>query len=193
MIAPEADHRYFFGMQRYVAFLRAINVGGHTVTKDRLIAVFESLGLTAVETFIASGNVIFSVGKASRPTLEKKIAGALEKSLRYEVATFLRTNEEIAEILKAQPFSRKMFSTAAAYNIGFLHNSLNSEQQKKLVAFRNEIDELTAVGREVHWLCRKKQSESTFNGGKLERALGLKVTFRSHSSLSKLATKLGLD
>ncbi len=179
-------------MTQYVAFLRAINVGGHTVTKDRLIAIFESLGLTQVETFIASGNVIFATGKVARATLEKKIATALEQKLGYEVATFLRTDEEIAEILKAQPFSQKMFSTAAAYNIGFLHNELDSGQQKKLVAFRTEIDELAAVGREVHWLCRKKQSESTFNGGKLERALGLKVTFRSQSSLTKLAAKLGL-
>lgn len=179
-------------MTQYVAFLRAINVGGHTVTKDRLIAVFESLELTHVETFIASGNVIFSTGKVARATLEKKIAAALETKLGYEVATFLRTEEEIAEVLKAQPFAQKMLSTATAYNIGFLHNALNSEQQKKLVAFRSKIDDLVAVGREVYWLCRKKQSESTINGGKLERALGLKVTFRSRSSLTKLAAKLKL-
>lgn len=178
-------------MTRYVAFLRAINVGGHTVTKDRLIAVFATMGLKQADTFIASGNVIFSAGKVARAALEKKIAIALEQELGYEVATFLRTDSEIAKILRTQPFPRKMMSAAEAYNIGFLHNALNSAQQKKLAAFRTEIDDLVAEGREVHWLCRKKQSESTFTGGKLERALGLKVTFRSQSSLTKLAAKLG--
>ena len=51
------------GAARLVAFLRAINVGGHNVKMDRLRELFEALGLSNVETFIASGNVIFD----SRP------------------------------------------------------------------------------------------------------------------------------
>ena len=47
-------------MPRFVAFLRAINVGGHVVTMDQLRAAFQELGFDDVETFIASGNVIFS-------------------------------------------------------------------------------------------------------------------------------------
>ena len=46
-------------MTRYIAFLRAINVGGHTVKMAELKRLFEALGFTNVETFIASGNVIF--------------------------------------------------------------------------------------------------------------------------------------
>src|SRR5574341_496448 len=42
-------------MRRYIAFLRAINVGGHTVTMDRLRQLFEAMGFGGVETFIASG------------------------------------------------------------------------------------------------------------------------------------------
>ena len=45
---------------RVVAFLRAINVGGHVVPMARLAELFRGLGLAEVETFIASGNVIFS-------------------------------------------------------------------------------------------------------------------------------------
>ena len=47
-------------MPRLIAFLRAINVGGHTVTMMKLRKEFEALGLQDVETFIASGNVIFT-------------------------------------------------------------------------------------------------------------------------------------
>ena len=49
-------------MPRYIAFLRAINIGGHTVKMDDLRQLFESLQFTSVETFIASGNVIFKAG-----------------------------------------------------------------------------------------------------------------------------------
>ena len=51
-----------------IAFLRAINVGGRNVKMESLRALFEDEGFTGVETFIASGNVIFdiAVGKTAR-------------------------------------------------------------------------------------------------------------------------------
>lgn len=53
-------------LRRYIAFLRAINVGGHTVKMDVLRAHFTRLGLANVETFIASGNVIFDAAADPR-------------------------------------------------------------------------------------------------------------------------------
>jgi len=58
-------------MPRCVAFLRAINVGGRTVKMDYLRSLFEDLGFADVETFIASGNVVF----------ESKVKG-VERRLR---------------------------------------------------------------------------------------------------------------
>ena len=78
-------------MPRYVAFLRAINVGGHVVKMDDLRRRFAQLGFTEVETFIASGNVIFSSPSRDAAALEKKIERQLEKSFGYEVKTFVRT------------------------------------------------------------------------------------------------------
>lgn len=49
-------------MSRTFAFLRAINVGGHTVPMTRLKELFEDLGLQGVKTFMASGNVVFEGG-----------------------------------------------------------------------------------------------------------------------------------
>ena len=46
-------------MPKYIAFLRAINVGGHIVKMDQLRKLFEELQFEHVEKFIASGNVIF--------------------------------------------------------------------------------------------------------------------------------------
>lgn len=57
-------------MQRYIAFLRAINVGGHTVKMDRLREIFEALGFSNVETFIASGNVVFETTARDPAALE---------------------------------------------------------------------------------------------------------------------------
>ena len=78
-------------MTVYIAFLRAINVGGRTVKMDRLRGLFEHLGYADVETFIASGNVIFQSPAEDTRALEQQIEAHLAASLGYEVATFVRT------------------------------------------------------------------------------------------------------
>lgn len=81
-------------MTRYFCFLRAINVGGHTVTMQKLKQLFESMGFANVETFIASGNVIFE-SKLSPGAAEKLIFSSLNKALGYDVHAFLRSREEL--------------------------------------------------------------------------------------------------
>jgi uncharacterized protein (DUF1697 family) len=69
-------------MLRFIAFLRAINVGGgRTVKMQSLREVFESLGFSRVATFIASGNVVFETTTKKTKTLESKIERALKEAL----------------------------------------------------------------------------------------------------------------
>ena len=73
------------GGMRHVAFLRAINVGGHVVTMEVLKRQFAKMGFAGVETFIASGNVVFETRSKSREAAERNIEHALHKALGYEV------------------------------------------------------------------------------------------------------------
>jgi uncharacterized protein (DUF1697 family) len=82
-------------MAKHIAFLKAINVGGHTVKMDRLKKLFEIMGFENVETFIASGNVVFETKSKSVDSIRKQIETELEKSLGYKVATFIRTTKEL--------------------------------------------------------------------------------------------------
>src|SRR5690349_20856788 len=107
-------------MTRYMAFLRAINVGGHTVKMDVLRALFESMGFSNVETFIASGNVIFESKLKGDRALEEKIEKKLKEALGYEVATFVRTDAEIAAIVAYKSFKKSQLDAAPTLNVGFL-------------------------------------------------------------------------
>ncbi len=69
---------------RYIALLRAINVGGRGLKMTALRALFEAMKFEDVETFIASGNVIFR-SKADPAKLETQIEKRLEKTLGYRV------------------------------------------------------------------------------------------------------------
>jgi uncharacterized protein (DUF1697 family) len=111
-------------MSRTFAFLRAVNAGGHTVTMARLRELFEKLGFRKVETFIASGNVIFDGGAAKEATLPRKIEEHLQAALGYAVISFLRTDRELAALVKGCPFDEAEVAAANALNVALLQAPL---------------------------------------------------------------------
>ncbi len=174
-------------MPRYLALLRAINVSGHTIKMDALRQHFETLGFKNIETFIASGNVIFETASKSPATLEKKIEAHLHQVLGYPVATFLRTP---AELTATAQFAASL-PAATALNLAFLKAPLAAPDQKKLLALKNAIDDFRIQGRELYWLCLKKQSESKFSNAVLEKTLRVQATLRGANTVAKLAEKYG--
>ena len=178
-------------MPRFIAFLRAINVGGRTVTMARLREEFEALGLTDVETFIASGNVIFTSRPTALAALEKKVEARLRASLGFEVATFIRTDAEVAAVAGYKAFAASHVRGAGALCVGFLAGPLDAAATRALMAFKTDIDDFHTKGREVYWLCKTKQSDSTFTNARFERALKIRATFRGINSVARLAAKYG--
>lgn len=177
-------------MTHYIAFLRAINVGGHNIKMDHLRKLFESLGYTNVQTFIASGNVIFNSPSTDAQTLEKEIEDHLHKSLGYEVATFIRPASEVAEISRYQSFAPSELDAGGnSLYIAFLKASPSNEAVQKLMTFQSEIDDFHIHGREVYWLCRTKMSESSFSGALLEKAIRMPATMRNATTVNRLAAK----
>jgi len=172
---------------KLVAFLRAINVGGHTVEMARLKQLFEKLGLGGVETFIASGNVIFDAPKGSAAALEKKIAAHLEKSLGYEVATMLRTPAELVAVLAHEPFAKAV--PGSTLYIGFQAAECAAAARKQVLAMATPIDDLHLYGRELYWRCHGRFSDTQLSAAKLEKALGQPTTIRKVTTVEKLAKK----
>lgn len=177
-------------MPRTVAFLRAINVGGHVVRMETLREVAESLGLRGVETFLASGNLVFDGDAAAG--LRERLEASLRATLGYDVAVFLRNGSEVAAIARCRPFPEadQAAAAAGAFCVGFLDAPLTPGAERTLMAFRTELDDFRASGREFYWLCRVKQSESAFTAGAFEKATGLLATLRGMNSLRRLAERL---
>lgn len=177
-------------MPQYITFLRAINVGGHTVKMDQLRRLFEALGFANVETFIASGNVIFESPSKSAKALENKIEKHLHESLGYEVATFLRTTAELAAVAQYQPFSAtELNDKGNRLYIAFTADPPSAAAKQKLLAGATETDEFHIHGREIYWLCRKQFHESKFSGALLEKILGMPATVRNVTTVRKMAAK----
>jgi uncharacterized protein (DUF1697 family) len=172
---------------RFVAFLRAINVGGRRVKMDRLREIFRGLGFSNVETFIASGNVIFDAPEGD--VLEPEIEAQLREALGYEVATFVRSVGELAQVASYNPFGPLDPEDGFTLSVAFLAEQPDEEGVARLMARETEIDAFRVEGREVYWLCRGRISDSAFSGAILERTVGAPATVRNVTTIRKLAAK----
>jgi uncharacterized protein (DUF1697 family) len=174
---------------RYVAFLRAINVGGHTVTMARLKQIFEAMGFSDVETFIASGNVIFTSKTKDAAALKKKIEAHLEKVLGYEVIAFVRSDAEVARIAAGKPFSAAKLKAGKTLLVGFMDVPFSPGTAKSWLALKSEADDFHCDGREAYWLCKEGQSQSKYFNVSFEKMFKVRLTFRNMNTVVKLAAK----
>jgi uncharacterized protein (DUF1697 family) len=172
---------------RMVAFLRAINVGGHVVKMDRLREIFTAMDLANVQTFIQTGNVIFDSSKTSED-LEALIEARLEKVLGYPVATFIRTPPELREILVCPAITAAERKAAANIMVGFTRDPIPAERQRLLKALCGPIHQFRAHDREIYWLRSKLGDFGDIKGSQMDKAVGV-ATFRSLTTVTKIVEK----
>ena len=176
-------------MTRYVAFLRAINVGGRTVRMDALRLLFEGWGGSNVETFIASGNVVFDTARRSADSTERSIEDHLKRALGYPVITFLRTVPEIAAIAGHTPFAQDELDAGGTLFVGFMKGAPGPTVGRAVAALRNDVNDFAVRGRELYWLRRSQLMQSLASGPPIEKLVGSPVTVRNVNTIRRLAAK----
>jgi uncharacterized protein (DUF1697 family) len=170
---------------RHIAFLGGINVGGHRVTMDRLREEVATLGFDDVDTFIASGNVLFT----ARPSVAHAdvIADGLAAALGWPVPTYVRTAEELITAVGLQPFGPS--EEGVTHMIVFCR----SEPSRSIEAASSELEQFEVHGRDVHWRIRGGVSDSGVTLPKLPKLLGQPCTSRNVKSLRTLADRVRSD
>jgi uncharacterized protein (DUF1697 family) len=173
---------------QYVAFLRAINVGGRWVKMTALKNVFEKAGFSDVATFIGSGNVFFTSRVSDAAKLEKSIERSLQAALGFPVVTFVRTPAEVAAIARRDPFGKPVPPCGRLF-VGLVHDKLPAAVCRQVVALRTATDIFCVRGREVYWLCRVPSMQSLRLIATLEKTLGVPATLRNVNTFRRLAEK----
>lgn len=131
---------------RYIAFLRGINVGGHRVRMDWLRQLFEELGFANVGSYISSGNIFFDTGEKDRPLLAGKIESHLNRSLDFDVPVILRTVDEVQAILDQDPFKESEKTDDNRFCVMFTDDPLNDKLDLPIHSSKNDMD-IVAVNR----------------------------------------------
>jgi uncharacterized protein (DUF1697 family) len=175
-------------VNRYVAFLRGMNLGGRRVTNQVLRAHFEALGCEDVATFRASGNVIFA--KAGRHAdLTSQLEEGLAEALGYEVPVFLRSEKELLTIAAHEPFDAKQLAASKGkLQVAMLTKRPSAAAAEKALSLSTEDDRLAIEGRELYWLPKGGMSESELDLKALATILG-PTTIRTKGTIDQIAAK----
>jgi uncharacterized protein (DUF1697 family) len=175
---------------RYAAFLRGVNISGRVVKMDALRKHLEKLGLSDVETVIASGNVLFSSASKNAAALEKKIHLGLHKALGYPVAIYVRTDAQIAALAGHRPFGDAKHKAARVFLVGFIAEPLSKDAARTLLALAaGTEEELHTKGSEIFWLCKNGQSVSPLFRVPIEKRIGTLITWRNMNTIERIHAK----
>jgi uncharacterized protein (DUF1697 family) len=133
-----------------VSLLRGVNVGGHQVKMEALRALYESLGLRRVQTFIQSGNVVFTTQAKDRERLARRLEEAIEKAFGFSCGVVLRSTGEMRDALARNPFAGRTNIDPAKLLVTFLAADPDPEGCARVRALNIQPEELHIDGREVY-------------------------------------------
>ncbi|MDF2942194.1 MAG: hypothetical protein K0S01_1052 [Herbinix sp.] len=178
-------------MTIYIALLRGINVGGKNMIKmTELKRMFETLGLSQVETYIQTGNIIFESNE-KEAVLRDKIEYEIEKSFGASVAVVLRTGAELEQLIKDCPFSQDEIAHAETVNtegesfyVCLMPQAPLLEKSEYLNKYRTEGDEFQIINRDMYILLHHsiRNSKLAINLAKLD----VPATTRNWKTMNKL-------
>jgi uncharacterized protein (DUF1697 family) len=150
-------------MQRYVAFLRGMNLGGRRIENEELKKRFGDLGFSEVACFRASGNVVFTVEEKDEAKLRAVIEAGLARSLGYEVPV-------------------------GKLQVSLLRKKPSATSRRTVLAMSTDDDRLAIEGRELYWLPSGGMLDSSLDLKAIESLLD-RSTRRTKATIDQIVAK----
>lgn len=173
-------------MPRYIALLRGINVGGNKkVPMAKLRELLEGLGYTGVATLLQSGNAVLTSKEKNPERVASQIEKAIAKEFGFEVSVLIRTRDELAAALKANPLSGAE-AEPSKFLITFLSDVPDKKKLKEIDPAVYLPDEFRVVGRELYARFPNGIGESKLAVALTEKRLGVIPTGRNWNTVVKL-------
>ncbi|MCL4547677.1 MAG: DUF1697 domain-containing protein [Bacteroidetes bacterium] len=175
-------------MQRYVAFLRGINVGGKNIIRmDALGAFFSSLGFKNVKTFIQSGNVFFDSAANGSDTLTRKIETGLMKEYGSNIKVMLRTVEEMENMVKQNPFKKIKPDDKIKLYVCFLDKEPKINPKLPLISEKEALEVFKLEKKNAFIISGQlKNGRYGFPNNLIEKELGVFSTARNWNTVCKM-------
>ena len=172
-------------MIAYVSLLRGINVSGKNIIKMvDLKALFESLGLRDVVTYIQSGNVLFK-SELKPEDLVKKIHSAIQNQFNLSIAVQVLSVDELQNIYENNPFLAKQSGDISKLHVTFLAMVPDAGLASKIIEEYDCNDEFIIYNKAIYVFCPGGYGRTKLNNNFFESKLKTKATTRNWKTIAK--------
>jgi uncharacterized protein (DUF1697 family) len=174
-----------------IALLRGINVSGHNSMKMAdLRGLVEALGHRDVETYLQSGNVVFTARSGAASAIGRAIEKRIAKELGLDVNVLVRTKGELAKIASVNPLAKRGVDVAHLH-LTFLGERPAAARVSAIDPKRFVPDTFAFARREVYLCCPKGYGRTKLNNAFFERALATDATTRNWKTVNALLAMAG--
>lgn len=177
-------------MDRFVALLRGINVGGHNkVSMAELRALAEGLGWSGVATYIQSGNLVFgAAGKAD--ALERVLEAAIADRFGAQVAVLVRTARQWAGHVASNPFPEAAEAEPNRLMLCFAKKTPRADCDAALQERARDGEKVRLVSETLWIHYPAGAGQSRLSPSLIDRLVGSPVTARNYRTALKLEAML---
>ena len=179
-------------MNTYVSMLRGINVGGKKrIQMQQLVALYESLGLSNVRTYVQSGNVVFDSAAADASRLARLIEEGITKTFGFSAAVVIRTKDELRRIVESNPFLKDNEIDIDKLHVTFLSGYPHEAGLDQARAAGDGSDSFVVLDREVYLHCPNGYGRTKLSNDFFEKKLKVTGTTRNWRTVTALLQIVG--
>ncbi|HDX9580373.1 TPA: DUF1697 domain-containing protein [Bacillus pseudomycoides] len=172
-------------MTIFIALLRGINVSGHNKIKmAELRSTLETLGLSQVQTYIQTGNVLFKSDE-SKEQLRLRIEDAIRNNFGISIIVILRTADELERIVANCPYADVSLAEGESIHVSILAEPPPQKIVDRLANSESNNDEYHINGLEIYFLFRQSILNSKLANNM--QSLGNIATTRNWNTINKVA------
>jgi uncharacterized protein (DUF1697 family) len=161
--------------------------GHNSIKMTDLAALYSDHGFIRPETFIQSGNVIFSTEKELPvPEIAQVIETALHVTFGYDIPVMIRTVPEMRNILSSNPFLGEANFDPAKMAVIFLHDRLTESLIQKVADIDYPPDKFKIIGNEIYTFCPNGFGKTKLYTNFFENKMKVKGTARNWKTISTI-------
>ncbi|HEV2290190.1 MAG TPA: DUF1697 domain-containing protein [Candidatus Acidoferrales bacterium] len=170
-----------------ISLLRGVNVVGRNQIKmDQLRALYESLKFTGCQTYINSGNVVFSTRERDVTALPARIEKAIERKFGFRPSIVHRTADELRSVIARNPFAKRLEINPSKFLVGFMAGEASTEACAKLRAINVGPEEIHFSSRELYIYFPNGVGQAELSWSSIDRAMKIPITGRNWNTVTKL-------
>ncbi len=174
-------------MTNYIAILRGINVSGKNIIKmAEFRELLSELDFENINTYIQSGNIVFTYKKENAGKLEEIIKNKIKEHYNYDVPVLVREAAYFNSIINNNPFLKGREEDTKFLHVTYLSEKPKIENIEKTNALDFPPDEFIINENKVFVFCPNGYGKTKINNTFFEKKLGVSATTRNWKTTLKL-------